>query len=67
MYAKVVQKRGKKTPNGYEARYELRMGRKGTGELIAAVNYWPWSGASEEEADRIIVSAAKRAGVKLIW
>ena len=66
MFAKVVQKRGAKTPNGYEGRYELRMGRKGTGKLIAAVNYWPWSGKSVEEAERTIAFEAKRAGVELI-
>lgn len=67
MFAKVIVKSGRKTPNGYEGRYELRMGRSGTGKLIAATNYWPWSGKSVEEAERIVAFEAKRAGVEVIW
>lgn len=67
MEAKVVQKRGRKTPNGYESRYELRMGRSGTGKLIASVIYWPWSGKSIEAAERTIQAAARQAGVEVIW
>jgi hypothetical protein len=66
MKAKVIQKQLRGT-NQRTNRWELRHGERGTGKLIAAVQYWPDSPRSVENAERHIFSAARRAGVEVIW
>ena len=65
--AKVTNTRGKLTPNGYEYRFRLRLGEKGTGKVIASCTYWPWSEKSIDSAEQYIVDAAKRAGITFDW
>lgn len=52
--------------NGQERRAELRAGERGTGKVIAVVNYWPHSSASIDAADRIFTEAAKRDGYVIV-
>ena len=52
--------------NGQERRAELRAGRKGNGELIQVVNYWPHSGPSMDAADRQFAAAADSAGYEIV-
>ena len=52
--------------NGQERRAELRAGRKGQGELIQVVNYWPHSGPSMDAADRQFAAAAAEAGYEIV-
>ena len=66
-YAKVVETWGKKTPNGREKKWTLRMGKTGRGKEIASVTYWPWSAASIDAAERVIRAAARRHEVEVIW
>jgi len=69
--AAIISKPGDVTPNGRERRWELRQGAKGTGGLIQAVTFWPWSEKSVEQAERVMSAAAERAGVEIadndIW
>ena len=67
MIAKVVVKSGKPTPNGREMKMQLRMGAEGTGRIIQEIIYWPWSRQSVDAATEIMRSAAKFAGVNIIW
>lgn len=64
--ASVIGKAGEMTPNGREGKWELRHGAVGKGRLIQAVTFWPWSGRSVEEAEKVIAAAAERAGVTII-
>lgn len=52
--------------SGHERRAELRAGRKGRGELIQVINYWPHSGPSMDAADRQFAAAAERAGYVIV-
>ncbi len=52
--------------NGQERRAELRAGRKGNGELIQVVNYWPHSGPSMDAADRQFAAAAEANGYEIV-
>ena len=65
--ATVVCKQGKMTPNGREGKMELRRGAKGTGKLLGAVTYWPWSGISIGEAEKMIIEVAEREEVTINW
>ena len=65
--AAVVTKNGSMTPNGREKIMELRMGEKGKGKVLGSVKYWPWSGPSCDQADRIIQEIGDRHGVEIIW
>lgn len=65
--AKVVTKQGKQTPNGREMVMEVRGGEKGTGKNFGSVIYWPWSGPSCDQADKIVEEIAERNDLQLIW
>lgn len=60
--ARIIEKRNPRCPSR-EGRLELRSGRKGTGRLLGAVNFWPDSSRSCDAADRIIYEIADREGV----
>lgn len=51
---------------GQERRATLRAGRKGTGQVLWAVWYWPHSGPSVEGAYRIFHEVADRDGYEIV-
>lgn len=65
--AKVKVLKGRKTPNGNEAIYSLRMGESGTGKEIGRATFWPWSVKSQEAAGRTIEKIAEMKKVKIVW
>ena len=66
MKGKIVVKGGALTPNGREAKLEVRRGERGTGEQVGdTVVYWPWSGPSEDKAWEIAEAIARRNGIEL--
>jgi len=67
MTAKVVTKRGKITPEGYEEIQEIHLGAKGTGKQVGpSVICWPWLYRSMEEAEKIIFEIANRNDLELV-
>lgn len=66
--AKIIEKRGKKAPNGQWSRVmRLMAGANGDGEQIGPeVEYWPWSDRSCEQADQTIFEIAKLNGVEVV-
>ena len=65
--AKVVSKQGKQTPNGREMVMEVRAGKKGTGKKFGSVIYWPWSGPSCDQADRVVAEIAEHNDLELVF
>lgn len=66
--AKVVEKQGQRTPNGRERIAEIHLGAKGKGRQVGrSVIYWPWSGPSCEQADKIIAEIAQANDLELVY
>jgi hypothetical protein len=65
--AKVITVNGTLTPNGREKIARVKSGEKGTGRQFGSdVIYWPWSGASCDQADRILDEIAKENDLELV-
>jgi len=66
--AKVVEKRGSKSPNGWTRIIEIHSGEKGQGQQIGkTIEYWPWSPRSEEQAYDIVAEIAKSNDLELVY
>lgn len=65
--ARIVSRRGSRTPEGWERIDEIRMGRKGTGRVVFSVVVWPWSGKSEDVADEWIRREAARQNLDVSY
>jgi hypothetical protein len=67
MKAKVVTVNGNLTPNGREKIARVKSGAKGTGRQFGPdVVYWPWSGPSCDQADRILSEIARGNDLELV-
>jgi hypothetical protein len=67
MKAKVVTVNGNLTPNGREKVARVKSGAKGTGRQIGPdVIYWPWSGSSCAQADRILAEIIRNNNLELV-
>jgi hypothetical protein len=67
MKGKLVTKAGQMTPNGREAKIEVRRGVKGKGAQVGStVLFWPWSAKSEEKAYDIAYAIAERFGIEIV-
>lgn len=62
LYAKVVAVRGQRTPNGYEAIWQLRAGKTGKGKLLQSCRVIPNSAKSRGSAADHLFSAAEKQG-----
>jgi hypothetical protein len=64
--AKVVIVTGSLTPNGREKIARVKSGSQGTGRQFGPdVIFWPWSGPSCDQADRILGEIVRNNNLKI--